>query len=218
MTPQVSVLLPTIRPHLIGRAIDSIRLAAQVVSYEIVVVADFPSTVLGCSSHEGHLKVKWVQHPRQGVVDAVDVACREASGEWWFLFNDESTLDANSLDILHREAANAGGPIIVTPKHLPPFPFRYYGIEFAAFPFVHRDVALRLGGLLDTTYRGFYADPDFSLRAHAQGIPIRMVYGAVLRHANKHDAPHHAAVSAYLEQDRSTFRARWDHLGEFRDP
>lgn len=217
MTPQVTVLLPTIRPHLVSRAIDSIRHAAQSVSYEVVVVADFPAEVLGCCSPVGHLHVNWIRHERNGVVDAVKVACEMAQGEFWFLFNDESVLEPQALDLLHAEALRTPGEILA-PKHLPAFPFTYYGLPFAPFMFVHRDLVRQLGGLLDTRYRGFYADPDFSLRAHAAGIPIREVSGAVLRHANKHDAPHHAAVDAYLAADRASFRARWDHLGEFRDP
>lgn len=217
MTPQVSILLPTIRPHLIRRAVESIALAAGTVSYEIVVVADFPLSEMGCTSPVAHLHCHWIRHPRRGVVDAVQVACAAAQGEYWFLLNDESTLDPGAIEILYHEAVKAG-PAVLTPRHLPAFPFQYYGIAFAAFPFAHRDVILQVGGLLDPTYKGFYADPDFSLRAVAQGIPIRTVDGAVIRHTNKHDAPHQASVSAYLEADRATFRYRWDHLGEFRDP
>lgn len=206
----ISVLLPTVRPHLVKRSLGSIGPAAGRWPYEVVVVADFKSTV-------DDPRVRWIQRDRYGVVDAVNVACAEARGDHWFLFNDESTLDPKALQILHDEAVAHPGQLLA-PRHEPPFPFAYYGLEFVAFPFAHRSVIQQLGGLLDPAYRGFYADPDLSMRAHAQGVPVRTVDAAVIRHANKHDQPHQDSVSAYLLADRAEFRKRWDHLGEFRDP
>jgi len=217
MSPAISVLLPTIRPHLVGRAVGSIAPAAGSVSHEIIVVADFPTQALGAIRPAIETQCRWIQRERRGVIDAVNVACAAAQGEYWFLFNDESWLERGSLERLYREALASPGAI-VTPQHLPPFPFVYYGKPFAPFPFVHRDTVAQLGGLLDPAFKGFYADPDFSLRAHAAGVPIRTVHDAILRHANRHDAPHEQMVSDYLLADRATFRSRWDHLGEFADP
>lgn len=209
----ISVLLPTIRPHLITRAVQSIGPAAAGVPYEVVVVADFDADLVAI----GDPNVRWLISRRYGVIDAINVAQRHARGEYLFVFNDESVLEPGALRRLY-ETAQQEPKSLLSPRHLPPFNFSYYGKPFAAFPFVHRDVVAELGGLFDPTFKGFYADPDFSLRAHAKGVPIRIVDDAVLRHANNHDEPHHASVSAYLEQDRAVFRSRWDHLGEFRDP
>jgi GT2 family glycosyltransferase len=156
-------------------------------------------------------------HARTGVVAAVNMAYKVAKGEHLFLFNDESTLDPECLARLMRQSL-LRPEAIVTVHHEPVFPFVYYGLPFAPFPFARRKVFDDLGGLLDPVYRGFYADPDLSLRAHAKHVPIVTVEDAVLRHCNEHDAPHAQSVSRYLEQDRATFRARWDHLGVFCDP
>jgi GT2 family glycosyltransferase len=84
---------------------------------------------------------------------------------------------------------------------------------------VHRDLVQYLGGLFDPAYKGFYADPDFSMRAHETGIPIQIVDGAILRHANNMAAHgHQENLSAYYEDDQKLFRSRWDRLGAFRDP
>lgn len=204
----ISVLLPTIRPHLIGRALACLDAAAGEVPYEAVVVADFDRPA-------GFTQGQWIQQERRGVIDAVNIACAHARGDWWFLFNDESVLDPLALQKLHEAAAPA---LIVTPRHEPRFPFIYYGKPFAPFPFAHRGLIAALGGLLDPVYRGFYADPDFSLRAHEAGVPIVTVEDAVLRHSNRHDAAHQAMVNAYLQGDRAIFARRWAHLGELRDP
>lgn len=213
MGGMISVLLPTIRPHLIARAVQSIGPAADGLPYEVIVVADFDMELASL----GDRNVRWLQQPRRGVIDAINVAQRHARGDYLFVFNDESVLAAGALRRL-SEAAQQEPRALLTPKHLPAFNFSYYGKPFAAFPFVGRELAAELGGLFDPAFKGFYADPDLSLRAHAKGIPIRIVDAAILRHANAHDAPHHQAVSSYLEGDRSLFRSRWDHLGEFADP
>lgn len=209
----ISVLLPTIRPHLIAKAVQSIGPAAAGVPYEVIIVADFDADVV----HLSDPKVRWIVHRRQGVIDAINVAQRHAVGDYLFVFNDESVLEPGALKRLY-ETAQQDPMTLFTPRHLPAFNFSYYGKPFAAFPFVHRQLVRELGGLFDPSYRGFYADPDFSLRAHAKGIPIRIVDDAILRHANAHDTPHQQAVSSYLEADRAVFRSRWDHLGEFVDP
>lgn len=210
MTPLISVLLPTIRPALADRALQSIPAACAGLSYEVIVVADFPPPTLApCPD------VRWIVSDRRGVVDAVHVAEQHAHGDYWFTFNDESVLEPGALTTLYGAATPRE---ILTPRHLPPFHFAYYGRLFAPFAFAARDTIAALGGLLDPIYHAFYADPDFSLRADARGIPVRIVQDAVIHHANQHDAAHWHSVDAYLTADRATFRARWDHLGRFEDP
>jgi GT2 family glycosyltransferase len=210
MRPDVSILLPTIRPGLAGRALGSIAAACVGLSYEVIVVADFPEPAPAPCLH-----MTWIQSDRRGVVDAVNRAEQQATGAYWFTFNDESVLEPGAIAALYREAS----PLeILTPRHVPPFRFEYYGRPFPPFPFVDRELLRVLGGLLDPAYRAFYADPDLGMRADKMGIPVRVVDDAVIHHANNHDANHWQAVDAYLNADRATFRSRWDHLGTFEDP
>jgi len=205
----ISVLLPTIRPHIFERAWASIERACWHVPYEVIIVADFGPKDLP--------KTTWLIRERRGVIDAMHLACLEATGDFLFTLNDESVLDDGALECLYHHAlANPGR--VLSPYHHPQFHFSYYGKDFAAFPFVHRDVVKRLGGLLDPAYKAFYADPDFSLRAHAAGVPVEVVPAANIRHFNKDDDVHRMNVGQYFETDRALFRSRWDHLGEFRDP
>lgn len=206
----ISILLPTVRPALVLRALASIPAACGDVPYEVIVVADFPRL-----PEVADLPVRWIERERRGVIDAMAVAAAAAIGEYWFAFNDESVLEPGALQALAREASHLE---ILSPRHLPPFPFQYYGRPFAPFPFVAADLVTVLGGLLDPVYKAFYADPDLGMRADAKGIPIRVVDDAIIHHDNNHDAIHYAHVAAYLAADRATFRSRWDHLGAFEDP
>lgn len=215
--PVISVILPTIRPTHIGRCLDNLRVAMTFVPSEVIVVADFPAEAAGIVPGASGTAVQWIVRGRQGVIDAIYIGTQAARGDYLFITNDETTLEPDCLHQLYQAAATQPGRLL-TPNHQPPFPFVYYGRPFAAFPFAHRDLIAQLGGLLDPTYRAFYADPDLSMRAHAAGVPVETVPSAVIYHHNQHDAAHHAAVDAYLAQDRATFRSRWDHLGVFRDP
>lgn len=208
--PVISVLLPTVRPHKLATCLPCIGPACGTVPYEVVIVADFAAEVVPPCC-------QWIVRERRGVVDAVNLACAAAQGEYWFLFNDESVLSPRALETLHRHAVMDPGTLW-TVNHQPPYAFVYYGKPFAPFPFAHRDLIAKIGGLLDPVYRGFYSDPDLSMRAHAAGVAIKVVSSAVLQHNNQHDAMHQHAVNTYLAADRATFQARWNHLGEFCDP
>lgn len=214
--PVISVLLPTLRPQLVARAVDSIRPACGDVPYEIVVVADFGPEALQCSDPTGHLGCRWIQRERRGVVDAVNVACQAARGSHWFLFNDEAVLEAGALAMLYH-AAQADPGCVLTPRHVPGYTFEYFGLPFAAFPFAHRALLERLGGLLDPAFKSFYADPDLGMRAHAAGVPIRTLDAAAIHHSNGSDDVKAQNVRDYMALDQATFRARWGHLGEFHD-
>lgn len=209
--PEISVLLPTIRPHLVSRALSCVSSAARGVPHEVVVVADFENP--GISD----FWLTWIVRPRRGVVNAANTAALAARGRFIFLFNDESVMDPECLTRLY-ERASVDHDALHHPLHLPEFDFRYYGVPFAPFVFAHRTLLAQLGGLLDPAYVSFYADPDLGMRAHAAGVRVITVKEAVLRHCNEHDDAHRQLVNENLLRDRATFRARWDHLGEFKDP
>lgn len=210
MTPTISVLLPTVRPTLARKAIASVLPAADEVSVEVIVVANFAEL------ESLPMPVRWRIRPRTGPVEAVNAALALAEGEYLFLLNDEATLDPGALARLYHSAI-CDPDAIFAPVHRPGYTFQYYGRPFVPFPFGHRDVFARLGGLLDPAYRAFYADPDLGMRAHAAGVSLRTIDGAVIRHANGQDEAKQENVAQYMAADQATFRARWDHLGEFCD-
>lgn len=213
----ISILLATIRPHLVERCFASIRPAAGRVPYEVVIVADFDPFHIAGFSLEDLEHCTWMMREREGVVVAVNQAVSMARGTHWFLYNDESTLDDGALEQLY--CASIKEPrALLGPQHVPEFNFVYYGRQFIPFPFAHRELYAELGGVFDPAYKCFYADPDLSMRAYANDIPVKIVNGAIIRHHNAHDFAHAVNVTTYLHDDQQAFRRRWDHLGQFRDP
>jgi hypothetical protein len=208
MKPVISVILPTIRPSLIGVRLAEYRAMDAGVPVEVIVVADFAPPM----PHS-----PWYVRERKGVIDAVDLGYKAAQGDYITVTNDETQYGPDTLRALYAAAcANPGA--VLAPRHIPPFPFFYYGKPFTGFPFVHRDTIAKLGGFFDPAYRAFYSDPDFSMRAHAAGVPIVDVPDAPILHMQSHRRDHDDAVVAYHAADQALFRSRWDHLGAFRDP
>lgn len=207
--PAVSVILPTIRPQLVEACLQNLKGAHRDIPTEIVVVADF-----ACPSHLNHSP--WYVRNRNGVIDAINLGYQASQGEYVFLTNDETTMGEDCIAKLYDAAQKHQGHVL-GPCHLPPYTFVYYDKPFIPFIFAHRAVIERCGGFLDPTYRAFYADPDFSLRAHQAGVPLTEIPEAEIHHHNTRRPDHEIAVSKWLEADRAEFRRRWDHLGPFRD-
>lgn len=203
----ISVILPTIRPALVGAVLASVPAAANGLPVEVIVVADFEST--------GHRP--WIVRERGGVMDAIKAGYDAATGEWITVTNDETLYAPGCLERLWLEAC-AHPDAIVGPVHFPFFRFEYYGRRFEPYPFARRDVFERLGGMFDTAYRGFYADPDLSMRAYAAGVSLITVTDACIHHANTGRDDSRAAAARWRADDQRLFRSRWDHLGDFRDP
>lgn len=204
----ISVLLPTVRPNKFRQSLDSIPAACGDVPYEVVIVADF--------AQPGDVDAVWIVRERRGTVDAINVAYAAALGSHVFLFNDEATLAPNALKLLYLQSLTTP-EWLLSPRHVPAYTFQYFGKSFPPFPFAHRDVFTQLGGLLDPAFKSFYADPDLGMRAHTAGVPIGVVPEAVIWHSNGHDEVKVANLQQYMAIDQATFRARWEHLGEFRD-
>ena len=209
----LSVLLPSIRPNLIKDVITNLLEASQR-DLEIIIVADhLPIFQLNS-------KVKWYTQERGGTVPAINLAYQMSQGEYIFLMNDESVIQKNGLDVLEDFAKDKIA--LITPKHLPFFPFYYYHKLFAAFPFVNRkDLKQITGGefFFNPELHSFYADPDQSMRAWEKNIPVIECDKVILQHTNNWSREDtQSNIKNYFQLDREIFRKRWDYLGPFNDP
>lgn len=212
MTPQVSVIVPTVRPTEIGACVDAVRKASIGLTLQIIVVSDYVRLLEGPD-------VLWVmQTTRHGPIAAIALGADHATGEYLFLLSDEDRMDPGAIVTLHAEAERcraAGESVILFPD--PGATWSYYGRVFAPWPFVHRDLVAKLGGLLDPVYGAHYADPDLGMRAWTHGVEVRCLKTATMKHDNNACPVSHANRAAHYARDMATFRARWDHLGVFNE-
>lgn len=214
----ISVILPSVRPERLIDCLNGIVNGSIGIDVEIVLVTDYEIPLQ--QENIDNLKIKWVYDPvRKGVVNAINKGVDVARGEYLFSLSDEAILGEGALK--HMEAfsqLNDNIPLL-TPKHYPYYPFFYYKKAFAPFPFIHRSLLDKVGYFIDPAYKAFYADPDLSMRVWEAGYCVYEVQYASIHHPNNMSCPAHVHnVNEYLLQDRETFRKRWDHLGEFKDP
>lgn len=216
----ISVILPSIRPRNCKIIIDRFLKSQQGADFELIVVADF-------MPNKWKEPVRWFYEPeRKGVVNAIALAYTIARGEYIFLINDMAELTPGGLKIMEAFSRMNGDSIIVNQHTVPSTPLEYYGHVFAPYPFVHRSLIKRIGGYFDTIYKGFYSDPDFSLRAYEANVPIVKIYNVTVTRRSPQRFMglrlnyngHKEMISKYFEADRETFKKRWAHLGEFKEP
>jgi len=212
----ISIILPSVRPENLKNCIEAIIKAADYDDklFEIILVTDF--------KHQWEsANIKSFYAPeRKGVVDALNKGIAVAQGDYLFTLSDEAILgDKAFLYLLKDSKELYQDKALLTPLHIPHYPFFYYGRYFAAFPFAHRDLIERVGGFFDPIYHCFYADPDLSLRCHQIDIEVHVCELATIYHPNNMSCEaHRMNVALYVEADRAIFKKRWKHLGEFKDP
>lgn len=211
----ITVVLPSVRPHNIERAVNSITKACQREQLELIIVADFVNEELSKRND-----ILWIHNKeRGGVITAMNEGLGYARGDYLFCTTDEAVITENGLDNLKDFCVENNDNILTCPRHIPYYPFYYYKKFFAAFPFAHRSLIEKIGGFFDPAYKSFYADPDLSMRAYQHGIEVKECrWVAVVHHNNMQCQAHKHNVSTYVEADREFFKQRWAHLGEFIDP
>ena len=210
----ISVILPSVRPLKLSECINSVIAASEGVNFEIITITDFPELPV-----TNHHMIKHVVTSRRGVTHAINHGVAAAQGDYLFSLSDEATLGRNALSALESFCKMHDNNILATPKHIPYFPFYYYGKMFAPFPFAHRSLIDKVGWFIDPAFKAFYADPDLGMRTWSLGFEVKICEEAEIYHNNNMDCPSHKHnVNEYLLHDRELFRKRWDCLGEFRDP
>ena len=161
---KISILLPSVFPDHVAKAIDMIHATSGDVDYEIVVVSPF---------EVNKPKVRWVHEavPR-GTVPAHAMAYQHASGEFVLGFSDDVGLlpgwASQALALYERRAA-AHKPFLMGLHARNRIVSTAFGLYYANFPFVQRTVLDQIGGYFYERYQAHFADPDLSLRVWAAG-------------------------------------------------
>lgn len=208
----ISILIPSIRPINLEQTIARLLAGQENADFEIVTVTDFEVYPLPS-------KVVSIRSERLGCIDAICKAEARASGEYIIVLSDQSYISDGGLLQMEEYSQRVRNTVIISQHTVPESKLEYYGKYFAPYPFVHRSIIQQLGGLFLPIYKSFYADPDFSMRAHEAGIPIhKLNYIDIIRPGGMSYSHHKENANNYLEADRETFKQRWQHMGVFNDP
>ena len=203
MKPEVSILIPSLRPGQLKWCIEAIINAGDCEVAEIVVVSPFvpPKYATIDIVHVEELQKK-------GVVNAVTQAYNKAKGDFVISLSDEVRVYEGWLKLLDevKKDWTLIGDFVVEP----PNPFSYWGIKFSPFPLISKKRADFLGGLLDQRYRAFYSDPDLSLRNYVEGGKVVMRNDCRIYHPYIQDDIQNKNVNEYFSKDREAFIQKWE--------
>jgi glycosyltransferase involved in cell wall biosynthesis len=206
---QLSILLPSLRPHELTGCLPALHAAADGLDYELVVISD-------AELSDAHPRTRCIiEAAPEGPIHATLTGLTAARGDYLFTCSDEDRLQPRSLFKMHVRAELArklGTHAIHCPWFPNAGPWQYYGRTFAPWPFIHKDLAKQLGGLFDPAYHAHYADPDLGMRAAEAHVGIRLHDDLTLAHPNPHDDLHLRNHARWFDADERVFRSKWAHL------
>jgi GT2 family glycosyltransferase len=215
--PLVSILLPSIRPDLFRIRMKEYARLDLPGPCEVVVVSD--RSDLDVTPTHPDIAIRLFTQPRAGTIPATNLAFAKSEGDYVVAMNDETELHSQFLKALYAagEAQNGDGLFSAVLTNASCH-HDYYGIFFAIYPFGSKKFFRRINGtseyMFDPVYHCFYADPDFSIRAHEAGFDVVNIADALCTHRNVKEADGHSFNwHTYYKVDRQTFVTRWAHLG-----
>lgn len=208
--PGVSIILPSLRPFQLAQCLASIERYTVDIDYEVVVVSPFD-----IDPNPNIVHVKEVS--REGVCRAVTAGYERARGEYVILMADDSRATplwvTNMIAFMrpHDDEIFEGRFQHFQATGVVP-EFTVYGKLYTGFFCIRRDKVARIGGLFDCYYRGFWADPDLSLRVWHHGGRVETCPNAWVYSADCPDDVHENSYNKYFVRDQEAFFRRWYHI------
>lgn len=204
--PEISILLPSIRPELARRRIEEFATVAAAVDYEIVLVSPF--TV------ENPRVVHVPELERRGVMHAMNVAYRAASGHHIVLWSDDARPMAGALENILRYVGRHPAPMLAgfrlrDASGRESEQWSVYGRLYVGWLCAAKETIDAAGGLFDPAFRNYWADPDLSLRMYEIGGQVVVCPDAWIEVEQVDDKVKQTNLSASFSRDTETFFRKW---------
>ena len=161
MKPEISILLPSLRPELVNKTIKEFEFTNSNTRYEIVVVSPFE--VLGS-------KVKWIKEIEQfGSVYATNTSLTFSQANYVVYFSDDVSPTKDCLRYMLNLVSSHLSPFIgafkmQTQSAKEIGPFGAYNRLYACYGCLHRNTINLLGQLFHSDFKYSWADIDLSLK------------------------------------------------------
>ncbi len=205
----VSILIGSIRPRLLNICLESIRRHTSDIDYEVVIVSPFEI--------EANPKMVHIKEKPGGYYKAIADGFEATRGNYIIHIADDCRATpkwaANMIAFMkpHDNEIFEGSF-----RHFDVRGERpeqgHYGKLIAPFICIRKDNALRVGGLIDSSYQRFFGDPDLSLRVWQQHGKVETCPNAWIYHCDFDDDQYVKAYNKYFTKDRETFISRWYHV------
>ncbi len=211
--PELSILLPSLRPMEVEKRIAEFSQTNPDVDYELIIVSPF--------SVAGKKVVHLLEIEKRGVLYAMNEAYKIASGDCIVPWSDDAAPCDNCLkNILEfvksqpQEIPFVAGFAKVSPHGEGFGQWQVYGKLYVGWLCASKKTIESVGGLFDLIYKNYWGDPDFCLRVWEKGGRVEVCKNAHIKIAQINDEVKSSNLNACFEKDTETFFNRWhDKLG-----
>ena len=171
--PEISIVIPSLRPDKVEKALERVHRYSGGVEYEVLVVSPQQP-----SAHER--VVHLLERQPAGIVNATNAGVEASRGKWVLTFADDMLLNPGSLsNLLHKMRQREGELFLgslrgYTGQHLWSTP-GYFVPVLACCPCIERSQLAKIGGFLfDPGFRSTFNDHDLSARVHYSGGKVEI--------------------------------------------
>lgn len=207
--PQISIVIPSLRPESLRLCLESIRRYCGEVDYEIVVVSPFTPAPFPRMRHVP-------EESPIGNARATELGFAHARGSYVLTIADDMLLRPGSLKNLIAFMQQHDGELFLASlrgydsEHIWTH-WGFYGKPLAYCPCIARDkVALVGGAFFDPTLKNFFGDHDLSLRVwHAGGV-VEVCPDAWFESISIVDQVKQANTADSMHADKELFFSRWE--------
>ncbi|MEM2915519.1 MAG: glycosyltransferase [Candidatus Bathyarchaeia archaeon] len=203
---EISILLPSLRPEAVLQRVEEFKETNDGVDYEIIIVS--PYSING----EKVIHIKEVE--LQGVISAMNLAYRHASGEYIVYWSDDASPMPNCLSNMKDFIKQNNPPFIGAFRIRDRYgreleQWSVYGKLYACWGCLSKETINIVGGLFDSNYRSYWADPDLGMRTWIKGGKVEICPNAWLKIEHIKDNLREENFHKYFEKDTETFYERW---------
>jgi len=212
--PELSILLPSLRPDELNKRIAEFAATHSKMDYELVVVSPFLVS--------GEKIVHILETKPRGVLYAMNEAYKKASGDYIVLWSDDASpcegCLQNILDFVKQHDQPlpfAAGFAKVDPRGEGFGQWSVYGKLYVGWACASKKTIEAVGGLFDPHYKNYWGDPDFSLRVWEKGGTVMVCKTSYIEITQINDEVKARNLSTSFEEDTQTFFNKWhDKLGQ----
>ena len=209
MKPEISVLLPSLRPELLSRTVKEFSETNSDVNYEIIVVSPFEVKTD---------RVIWVKEDKsEGSVVATNRAYTNSRGDYVMYFSDDvsPTKDClkNMLSFMKtKKTPFVGAFKMINPNGKEIGPFGAYKKLYACYGCLNVETVLQLGGVFSSIFEYSWCDIDLSLRCWLTNGKVEICQDASVMPRQINDDIYKAHRGSSWDRDVEAFLNKWHSI------
>lgn len=204
--PELSILLPSLRPDCVEERIKEFAAEAERLDYELIIVSPFE--VSGPC-------VRWIHETEaRGCLAAMQQAYEASESPYIMYWSDDAGPLPGSTQVMLAFVKEHQDPFVGSFRLLEGRGFEVdqwavYEKLYACWGCVSRRTLDMVGGLFDPRYSGYWADPDLGLRVWKAGGQVRVCPDAFAKVKNENDETASKNKESFFKSDTDAFFARW---------